>query len=263
MPPVLRALRTAGAAHIRTAELQQGITSRWVVAWSFVPEAAPLLVAPSKPANRAFEAPAGMGPSEATRRTLECLNALGGEEWEPAAAASDDVAGYDVGDTSSSKDLSEGRAQAFQGQARSVIARRRFQQQAAAIGSAEGGSSKRKRPRAPELVPSLAPVPAEGSHPAEAPEASPSSTPLSSAPSQPSSSSSSGEFVVEVVLDSREEQRLQLEVVLIATPRGEASSAFWRVADQIRNDVVRDTRKWRRSASAARQDQVQPPPGPP
>ena len=63
---------------------------------------------------------------------------------------------------------------------------------------------------------------------------------------------------VEVVLQSTEDQGLQLEVVLVATPRGEGSPAFWRIADQIRNDVVRDTRKWRR---AARREQ--PESGPP
>uniref|UniRef100_A0A7S2BJW4 Uncharacterized protein n=1 Tax=Haptolina brevifila TaxID=156173 RepID=A0A7S2BJW4_9EUKA len=39
---------------------------------------------------------------------------------------------------------------------------------------------------------------------------------------------------------------LLMRVVLEATPRGEASAAFWRFAEQLRNDVVRDTRKWRR-----------------
>ena len=41
---------------------------------------------------------------------------------------------------------------------------------------------------------------------------------------------------------------VRVRVRLLATTRGEASSAFWCVAEQVRNDVVRDTRKWKRAA---------------
>ena len=58
------------------------------------------------------------------------------------------------------------------------------------------------------------------------------------------------EFLFEVSLAGDE-----VRVELVATTRGAASSAFWRLAEELRNDVVRDTRKWRRRmASSARTD---------
>ena len=58
------------------------------------------------------------------------------------------------------------------------------------------------------------------------------------------------EFVFEVSLHVATDGAEEVRVALVATTRGEASSAFWRLAEQIRNDVVRDTRKWRRKGKA-------------
>ena len=44
MPPILAAIKAAGAAHVRSTELAQGLTSRWAVAWSYASEAAPATV---------------------------------------------------------------------------------------------------------------------------------------------------------------------------------------------------------------------------
>ena len=55
------------------------------------------------------------------------------------------------------------------------------------------------------------------------------------------------EFLFEVTFAADE-----VRVALVATTRGAASSAFWRLAEELRNDVVRDTRKWRRRTASAR-----------
>ena len=41
-----------------------------------------------------------------------------------------------------------------------------------------------------------------------------------------------------------------VRVVLEQSTKGEASAAFWRFAERMRNDVVRDTRQWRRRGVA-------------
>ena len=52
------------------------------------------------------------------------------------------------------------------------------------------------------------------------------------------------EFTFEVTVAPTQARTVRIE--LTTTTCGEASAAFWRLALALRNDVVRDTRKWRR-----------------
>ena len=54
------------------------------------------------------------------------------------------------------------------------------------------------------------------------------------------------EFIFEAHVLISVDEPVRVRVSLVGTTRGEASSAFWRLAESLRNDVVRDTRKWRR-----------------
>jgi len=79
LAPILRAVRAAGAAHVRTTEIAQGHTWRWAVAWTFVNDAAPRLLPPPQPTTKRFEAP-GLTPAEAWRRVTEFLCESGAAE---------------------------------------------------------------------------------------------------------------------------------------------------------------------------------------
>ena len=250
LAPVLRVIRAAGAVHVRTTEMVQGVTSRWAVAWSFVPEAACTLQPPAKPTKKVFDAPEGVDVAELKLRVVECLSSQQGQigdegENEGAEAVLDqgtkDIAKNQEEDEtgrSSERGERQGRTP-VQADRRHVIARRRFAGSASAHGHDGGGKRKKARK--------------EGATSPEPATAMELATGTKSAEMLPSTLS---EFVIDVSLllpaqqESDQWRGFKVEVSLVSTTRGEASSAFWRLAEQVRNDVVRDTRKWRRLAMA-------------
>ena len=314
--PSLRAVRAAGAVHVRTTEIAQGVTSRWAVAWSFVGDAAPMLVAPERPTHKEFEVEASIGAEEARRRVRECLQANGGvlithddalgamepaeqqeaeeqqqetEEQEaqqsdnhhhhhhqqqqeqeeegvlaaPAVDACVTIArgrfelGAEGGDGSGSRasalsslasspaggggkgGIGEGSSGAGGSAAGGSGAGRKRATRCDADTSAEGDSN--AAPRVPNRRPVEFLVDVWWLGPPQAPQPQPQPPQPPPQPPQPPQPAPA----------PPRQGCCRLRVVLTATTSGEASSAFWRVAEQIRNDVVRDTRKWRRLAARA------------
>ena len=66
------------------------------------------------------------------------------------------------------------------------------------------------------------------------------------------------EFIFEAHLITTVDEPVRVRVSLVGTTRGEASSAFWRLAESLRNDVVRDTRKWRRRRDKLAEPEARP-----
>jgi len=227
--PILRALRGAGAAHVRTTEIAQGKTSRWAVAWSFAPDAAPRLQPPTQPAVKSFEA-VGLTPEEAWRRVDECLRASG---------ACEDVAANDDRDAVQDAALLERPFFVTRGRIELASGSDSRKTEGAATGAkrvrGDGISKVQCSARMPPSPPLVAPA---VSHDGDAVEDAlfvfrvelTAHPPLTTQPDE-TEPPSSGPWL-----------RVELE----ASTTGQASAAFWRFAERLRNDVMRDTRKWRR-----------------
>jgi 23S rRNA A1618 N6-methylase RlmF len=233
LPLVLRHLRNSGAMHVRTTQIVQGTQWRWAVAWSFVADAAPLLQPPAGAVVKEFEV--CLNPDEAWRRAVECLRQSGvhiePDEYAQTAAfqnlpskgtAADESAASTASNTLSLRGRVEvGRVQALE------LPHVRT-------------DGRQKRPRhGAEAVPHVK----EGS-PLTPPEcAFLFRVELFRCPVRQHGSSDAAGTSAK---DNGEGIWLRLRLTLEASTKGEASAAFWRFADQLRNDVARDTRKWRR-----------------
>lgn len=219
----LRAVRAAGALHVRTTELRQGVTSRWALAWSFDAAAATRATPPEKPACKTFDAPEGLSRQDVHDRALASVREYAGvtlhlerqrDEREVGGSdAEDDVAKDDVAEDDVAVGETADRERAGGSTDEAVLLRGRVVE--SDDGTAHAAGSKRSRDDVAEQGTGVTRPPAE--------------------------------FTFEVALEAA-----HVSVVLVTTTQGEASSAFWRLAERVRNDVVRDTRKWRRRALDAR-----------
>ena len=229
--PVLRALRKARAPRVRTAELAQGVTLRWVVAWSFASAAGDAAAAgaggrASERRVKTFAAPA-VSEAEVRARIRSFL----GEGWAPeedgrgaaATEAEAAIAAIEAGASAAEGTSAEGEAaeaeaadEAAHTETVECLARGRLAC-THATGGAAGGESGGE---------------ADG-------------------------------FVFEVrlvrspSLDERGDDEAvgdgELSVqVHLCEGHGAAAASFWAWAERMRNDVVRDTRKWRRLAARTR-----------
>lgn len=211
----LQAVRRAGAVHVRSTEISQGSTSRWAVAWSFCANAAPRAMPPATLTRQQFAAPAGLSVAEVAARVRECVRThLGG-----SVDLDDGVADAEEGAPALSGDAAQGVGGAAQGvgdaaddNSTVVLVTRGHVHPERVQRDAEAAHVGGKRARAGEG--------AGSHHPAE--------------------------WIFKVRIESQEAKPACVTVDLVATSDGEASSAFWRLAGEVRNDVVRDTRKWRR-----------------
>ena len=216
----------AGALHVRTTELAQGQTTRWAVGWSFVPHAAPLLKAPSKAAVKECHLVA-IEAGEAWRRALAFLS--GCEDVQLTTESEEDSGEIATGCATS--DGGAHRAQQLTGK----VAMRSPPSSKGSSASSHALAPATKRSRSEGL--------AVDDHRRESPSASaPSWSPKTI-------------FTFRLELHSRDatdptSMTPFMRVLLETCTAGESGiAAFWSFADRLRNDVARDTRKWRRKAA--------------
>ncbi|KAL1503068.1 hypothetical protein AB1Y20_011134 [Prymnesium parvum] len=230
LAPLLRELRRARATHVRTTELAQGRTSRWAVAWSFVARAAPVSGEVSR-CRRVF----GVGSlraAEVRRRLLEHVGNLPGLQRlddRELEISIEDVAG-------------EARVMLASGVVELHIFKRvpvpepgKRQRNEAADTSDNSESSAATLafevwlhgawPRLEELSLAHPPEGADAEH------------------ADPSSHCQHEELKMEIMLSpSQDEIRPSAD----GAAQRRCAVAFWPFAERMRNDVIRDTRKWRR-----------------
>ena len=247
--PILRSLRAASVAHIRTTEIAQGQTWRWAIAWSFVPAAAPVMLTPDKPASKVFYV-TGLSVSETRARIFEYLRAAG--------------AGVDVEETRSlpSQHETEERSEMPTEPPPMCELLIRGRLEPSSLGSDARASSEDVRSHA--RVNTKKRVAGESlDHPASGTaravhicrdgfcfrvELSTQALAVDGQ-SEQAHCHSLGATTASDFLDDVD--GLWMTVTLEASVMGFGSAAFWRFAEQLRNDVVRDTRKWRRQRLAA------------
>ena len=269
LAPILRAVRTAGARHIRSAELRQGGTSRWVIGWSFVEGAAPQLTAPPKPAARSFDAPIGVDAAEVVRRVHGCVAEQGGELLD--ASGDDDAAGEgDIGeeaDAPRDESLAPAPSRGHD-RSRLLAVRARFVVPTAPSCNSSSSSSSSGDRAGGKRAALNATDSTVGGVMAEAAVGRKRDRPSTlDSDSDPHSSTPPGEWHVKVWTTAAAEQQeggeaeeaaavaagrraaVGVHVELAALSRPDLTAAFWRLAEAMRNDVVRDTRRWRRAAA--------------
>ena len=223
LKPLLAAAHAAGACHVTHTEIAQGNTSRWALGWSFVADAAPPPAAPR--AAKAF-AVAPLDDAELRARLAQCLREASflsktkelreaSPRIEPATAT--EATAADGGGPAADAEEDDGEVLAC-----GWIA-------VAAPAAEVAGGSGRKRAAA-----SSPPPPGEIAHGFRFEVRRHASAPPS-ADAGAADAAAGGCWIEVVLLESR-------------GPPGAATAAFWRFAHGVRNDVVRDTRRWRRQA---------------
>eukprot|EP00966_Prymnesium_polylepis_P262739 6068699-Prymnesium_polylepis.1 len=251
LPPLLKQLRQVGARHVRTTELAQGRTSRWALAWSFVDGAAPCDEAGGATVGGAkthackaatCSKPFRVGPIEPSvvrRRLLELFEALGGVRLEPSESGGDEAPGGQGAPAILARGAVEGggggqrEQREQQQQQRELHEPRQGKRQRAVDDEVAAGPSSRSTQSAAGALPAVAPVAfgfevrLHAARPEHCDERG---------------GSQGGEGA---------DGGLWAEVVLVAASGGDAADAaakeaFWPFAERVRNDVVRDTRRWRR-----------------
>ena len=226
--PLLSALRKARAPRVRTTELSQGVTLRWVVAWSFAAGgdgAADAVAAAAADGGGAAAAAAvperraktfrvrKVAEEEVRARVASFLAGGGASSGASSAGAEEDggrMGGADGDDPRGNVVLAQGR-----------VACKRRAATAAAVDDTDGAAADEGFAFEVRLVRLLRPE--EGDH-------------------------AGGE-----VADGEGEppdDGIDVQV-LLSEGQGAAAAAFWLWADRLRNDVVRDTRKWRRLAASS------------
>ena len=269
MRPVLSALRKARVPRVRTTELCQGMTLRWVVAWSFAAEASEL--APGgerreggREARLKTFSVATVGEAEVRARVLAFLDTCPAQEarataGETAAAeaaeaaevaevaeAVEAAASSGAHDAADAADAAEGAAEAMAESVESVecLARGRLPcaNAAAGVGSGavtcgagEGGAGGDTFVFEVRLVRS--PPHTDGTGGA-----------ADAAGGGGEGGGGGGGGESGEGGEGGEGGGLSVQVHL-CEGHGAAAASFWAWAERLRNDVVRDTRKWRRLAA--------------
>ena len=208
--PLLSALRKARASRVRTTELSQGVTLRWVVAWSFA---------------------VGDGAAEATAASDSGADTAAVPERRTKTFRVHDVAEEEV---------------------RARVASFLASSGAEGAGAEDGGRSDGDEARgAFVLAQGRVPCKRAGTNVntdgAAADEGFAFEVRLVQLPRPEEGDAAGGE----VPNGDGELPHEGIDVqVLLSEGQGAAAAAFWLWADRLRNDVVRDTRKWRRLAAA-------------
>jgi 23S rRNA (adenine1618-N6)-methyltransferase len=263
LTPVLRAVRAAGAVHVRSAELSQGSTSRWAVAWSFVEGAAPVLSPPERAIFKDFAAPAGLSGAEVSSRVTAYLEANGASFFPTEDPTEDDGEGRGEAAAEEAAVAAEVTLRGGAGALLSsscasppcilaracVLLSRSPLDSSSSLGVDSRGDATTSSSPAPPSVGHKRP------HEARALPAS-SKQLIVEVSSLPPQLTTAANPIESVPNDAGASPPQRLRVALVAMTGGgagaggdsggEAVQAFWRLAEQLRNDVVRDTRRWRR-----------------